>query len=127
MTPMTIIDEILFALANDPIITDKDAFHKLKNTVFSKYRVSVGPSHIALIERYNELVEKNEIPDDSRQRERLTRADRSDTHSAGICLRSKRQRGLSRPVGRFERTTRQKEYGEEALPGRRHASRRRRP
>ena len=35
-----ILDEILFALANDANIADKESFHKLKNTILAKYRTS---------------------------------------------------------------------------------------
>jgi hypothetical protein len=35
-----IIDEILHALANNPAIASKDGFHKIKNNVLAKYRVS---------------------------------------------------------------------------------------
>lgn len=36
-----IIDEILHALANNPDINTKDAFHKVKNNTLAKYQVAV--------------------------------------------------------------------------------------
>ncbi len=56
MEQIIIIDEILFALAKNPNISTKDAFHKLKNDVLAKYRISDGPSHIMMIARYEELL-----------------------------------------------------------------------
>ncbi len=56
MQQTIIIDEILAALASDTSITTKDAFHKIKNNTLAKYRVSSGPSHIEMIERYEELL-----------------------------------------------------------------------
>lgn len=53
-----IIDEILLTLSRDPSIVTKDDFHKLKNSILAKYKESEGPSHIAMIERYSELVEE---------------------------------------------------------------------
>jgi hypothetical protein len=38
--PYTIEDEILRALSDDEGIIDKNGFHKVKNTVLAKYRVS---------------------------------------------------------------------------------------
>lgn len=58
MEQTIIIDEILFALAKNQNISTKDAFHKLKNDVLAKYRISDGPSHIQMIERYEELLAK---------------------------------------------------------------------
>lgn len=40
MEQTIIIDEILFALAIDQDITTKESFHKLKNTILAKYRIS---------------------------------------------------------------------------------------
>ncbi len=40
MEQTIIIDEILFALAKNQNISAKDAFHKLKNEVLAKYRIS---------------------------------------------------------------------------------------
>jgi hypothetical protein len=37
---LEIIDEILFALAHDASIESKEAFHKLKNEILAKYRIS---------------------------------------------------------------------------------------
>ena len=56
MEQTIIIDEILFALAKNQNIATKDAFHKIKNDVLAKYRISDGPSHIMMIERYEELL-----------------------------------------------------------------------
>ncbi len=56
-TPLSVIDEILVVLARTPTIDTKESFHKLKNEILAKYRISRGPPHIALIERYRELVE----------------------------------------------------------------------
>ncbi len=40
MDMQSIIDEILSALAENPDISDKEAFHKRKNEILAKYRVS---------------------------------------------------------------------------------------
>ncbi len=40
MEQFTIIDEILFALSENLNISTKEAFHKLKNDIFAKYRIS---------------------------------------------------------------------------------------
>jgi hypothetical protein len=40
MEQTIIIDEILFALAKNQNISTKDAFHKVKNEVLAKYRIS---------------------------------------------------------------------------------------
>ncbi len=40
MEQTIIIDEILHALAANPNINTKDAFHKIKNNTLAKYRVS---------------------------------------------------------------------------------------
>ena len=63
-----IIDEILFALANDLSIESKEAFHKLKNEILAKYRISEWPSHIQMIERFQELVDSWKLSDDIRSR-----------------------------------------------------------
>jgi len=65
---LEIIDEILFALAHDASIESKEAFHKLKNEILAKYRISEWPSHIQMIERFQELVESGQIHDELRTR-----------------------------------------------------------
>lgn len=40
MEQTIIIDEILFALAKNQNIATKDSFHKIKNDVLAKYRIS---------------------------------------------------------------------------------------
>lgn len=90
MEQTIIIDEILFALAKDIQITTKDAFHKIKNNTLAKYRVAEGPSHIAMIERYNQLVETGDIIDDLRIRKVLRkRAVRSLSGVSVISLLTK--------------------------------------
>ncbi len=85
-----IIDEILLSLAKDTTIVTKDDFHKLKNTILAKYKESVGPSHIAMIERYTELVEEGDLLDDLRVRKVLRkRAVRSLSGVSVISLLTK--------------------------------------
>jgi elongator complex protein 3 len=85
-----IIDEILHALANNPAIASKDGFHKIKNNVLAKYRVSEWPSHIEMIERYEELVALGEISDELRIRRVLRkRAVRSLSGVSVISLLTK--------------------------------------
>lgn len=85
-----IIDEILFALSQDTTITDKSAFHKLKNEIFAKYSVAHGPTHIAMIERYQELVSSQKIPESLRIRKILRkRAVRSLSWVSVISLLTK--------------------------------------
>ncbi len=85
-----IIDEILFALAENPQITTKDAFHKVKNNTLAKYRVSEWPSHIAMIERYSTLVQEGQMLDDLRIRKVLRkRAVRSLSGVSVISLLTK--------------------------------------
>ncbi len=57
-TNQHIIDEILHCLADNKDILTKEHFHKEKNHILSKFREKDGPSHIAMIERYNELVKE---------------------------------------------------------------------
>ena len=37
---ITIIDEILHALAADQSVASKDAFHKIKNNTLAKYKIA---------------------------------------------------------------------------------------
>ena len=90
MQQTIIIDEILHALANNPDISTKDAFHKVKNNTLAKYRVSEWPSHIAMIERYEELLSLWEIADELRIRKVLRkRAVRSLSGVSVISLLTK--------------------------------------
>jgi elongator complex protein 3 len=90
MEQTIIIDEILFALAKNQNISTKDAFHKVKNEVLAKYRISEWPSHIMMIERYEELLEKWDIPDEIRIRKVLRkRAVRSLSGVSVISLLTK--------------------------------------
>ncbi len=85
-----IIDEILLTLSRDPSIVTKDDFHKLKNSILAKYKESEGPSHIAMIERYSELVEEWDLLDDLRVRKVLRkRAVRSLSWVSVISLLTK--------------------------------------
>ncbi len=90
MQQTIIIDEILHALAANLDISTKDAFHKVKNHTLAKYRVSEWPSHIAMIERYEELLAAWEIPDELRIRKVLRkRAVRSLSGVSVISLLTK--------------------------------------
>ena len=90
MEQTIIIDEILFALATNPDITTKEWFHKLKNTILAKYRISEWPAHIMMIERYNMLVWEWLIPDELRIRKVLRkRAVRSLSGVSVISLLTK--------------------------------------
>lgn len=90
MEQTIIIDEILFSLAKNKSISSKDAFHKVKNEVLAKYRISEWPSHIMMIERYEELLEKWSISDELRIRKVLRkRAVRSLSGVSVISLLTK--------------------------------------
>lgn len=90
MEQTIIIDEILFSLAKNKSISTKDAFHKVKNEVLAKYRISEWPSHIMMIERYEALLEKWSIPDELRMRKVLRkRAVRSLSGVSVISLLTK--------------------------------------
>ncbi len=90
MQQTIIIDEILWALAKNQLITTKDAFHKLKNSVLAKYRISEWPSHVMMIERYEELMQQGMIPDELRIRKVLRkRAVRSLSWVSVISLLTK--------------------------------------
>jgi elongator complex protein 3 len=90
MEQTIIIDEILHALAANPEISTKDAFHKIKNNTLAKYRVSEWPSHIAMIERYEELLALDAIVDEMRIRKVLRkRAVRSLSGVSVISLLTK--------------------------------------
>lgn len=85
-----IIDEILFGLAKNPQITHKEDFHKLKNEILALHKIPHGPSHIALIERFSELVSEGKIPDELRIRKVLRkRAVRSLSGVSVISLLTK--------------------------------------
>jgi elongator complex protein 3 len=90
MEQTIIIDEILFSLAKNKSISTKEAFHKVKNEVLAKYRISEWPSHIMMIERYEELLEKWSISDELRIRKVLRkRAVRSLSGVSVISLLTK--------------------------------------
>jgi elongator complex protein 3 len=90
MEQIIIIDEILFALAKNSNISTKEAFHKTKNEVLAKYRISEWPSHIKMIERYEELVSQWLIIDELRIRKVLRkRAVRSLSGVSVISLLTK--------------------------------------
>lgn len=90
MNTFTIADEILFALAKNPEIVNKEDFHKLKNEILAQYKVANGPSHITLLHRYQTLVHKQKIPDDLRMRKILRkRAVRSLSGVSVISLLTK--------------------------------------
>ncbi len=90
MQQTIIIDEILHALADNPSIATKNEFHKIKNNTLAKYRVSEWPSHIEMIERYEELLTAWEIVDELRIRKVLRkRAVRSLSGVSVISLLTK--------------------------------------
>ncbi|MDD3646085.1 MAG: tRNA uridine(34) 5-carboxymethylaminomethyl modification radical SAM/GNAT enzyme Elp3 [Candidatus Gracilibacteria bacterium] len=74
MTDKTqIIDEILRAglLELNPEINSggqftKDAFHKIKNKIYGKYKIEKPISSIEILERYNELIANSELEEDLR-------------------------------------------------------------
>lgn len=85
-----IIDEILFLLARSENIREKEAFHKMKNTVLARFRDKNGPSGIELIQRYNILVQEWKIVDEIRIRKIIRkRAVRSLSGVAVISLLTK--------------------------------------
>jgi elongator complex protein 3 len=87
---ITLIDEILHTLAADPSVMSKDGFHKIKNNTLAKYKTAEWPSHIEMIERYDELVSLGEITDDIRIRKVLRkRAVRSLSGVSVISLLTK--------------------------------------
>ncbi|MBX9809220.1 tRNA uridine(34) 5-carboxymethylaminomethyl modification radical SAM/GNAT enzyme Elp3 [Candidatus Gracilibacteria bacterium] len=90
MEQIKIIDEILLSLAKNPDISSKEGFHKIKNVVLAKYRISEGPSHIMMIKRYEELLELGTIVDELRMRKVLRkRAVRSLSGVSVISLLTK--------------------------------------
>lgn len=85
-----IIDQILLALAEHIEITDKEQFHRLKNEILAEYKIAEGPSHIAMLDRYSELVREGKIIDDLRIRRVLRkRAVRSLSGVSVISLLTK--------------------------------------
>ena len=64
----SLIDEILFALQKDEHIVSKETFHKLKNEILAKYHVAEGPSHIEILERFQELVTTGVLTESLRMR-----------------------------------------------------------
>lgn len=68
MHDMTLIDEILRALQADETIETKEQFQVLRNSILAKTGASTSPSHIAFIERYNELVSTGKLTDSNRVR-----------------------------------------------------------
>lgn len=63
---LEIIDRILFSLMDHPEITTKEQFHVFKNNIYRDYKIDKVIPSIALIERYNELIEKDEMSYDIR-------------------------------------------------------------
>ena len=63
---LEIIDRILFSLVDHPEVTTKDSFHVFKNNIYRDYKIDKVIPSIALIERYNELIEKGEMSYDIR-------------------------------------------------------------
>lgn len=85
-----LIDEILLALAQDTTIETKEQFQVLRNAILAKTGESTSPAHIALIERYNELVTTGTLEDSIRVRRVLRkRAVRSLSGVAVISLLTK--------------------------------------
>jgi elongator complex protein 3 len=85
-----IIDEILFSLAKNTSVDSKESFHSLKNSILAKYRIAKWPAHIAMIERYQELVDSGDIDDEFRIRKVLRkRAVRSLSGVSVISLLTK--------------------------------------
>lgn len=85
-----IIDKILFSLAEKTEISDKEDFHKLKNEILAEYKTPHWPSHIALLSRYQELVNTGRITDELRIRKVLRkRAVRSLSGVSVISLLTK--------------------------------------
>lgn len=85
-----IIDKILFSLAEKTEISDKEDFHRLKNEILAEYKTPHWPSHITLLSRYQELVNKGEITDELRIRKVLRkRAVRSLSGVSVISLLTK--------------------------------------
>ena len=90
MEQTIIIDEILFSLVKNQNISTKEWFHKLKNEVLAKYRISEWPSHIMMIKRYEELLDQGLIVDELRMRKVLRkRAVRSLSGVSVISLLTK--------------------------------------
>ena len=56
MKSTDIIDDILLTLQDSPEISSKDDFHKMKNSILARYKEKDGPSHVAMIARYDELL-----------------------------------------------------------------------
>ncbi|MBB1554469.1 tRNA uridine(34) 5-carboxymethylaminomethyl modification radical SAM/GNAT enzyme Elp3 [Candidatus Gracilibacteria bacterium] len=83
-------DRILFALAEDKKITEKEQFHRLKNEILAEYKIPTGPSHISLLNRFSELVKSGKIEDELRIRKVLRkRAVRSLSGVSVISLLTK--------------------------------------
>lgn len=87
---LDIIDKILFALDQQKDISSKEDFHKLKNAILAEHKIPNWPSHIALLDRYGELVWEGRITDDLRIRRVLRkRAVRSLSGVSVISLLTK--------------------------------------
>lgn len=85
-----IIDVIIFALAKNQEIQNKEDFHKLKNEILAKYKTANWPSSIELLNRYNELVKSWKVVDELRIRKILRkRAVRSLSGVSVISLLTK--------------------------------------
>lgn len=61
-----LIDEILFSLDTEKTLETKDAFHRLKNAIFSKYATPQGMDGTVLLNRYRELISEGKLKEDAR-------------------------------------------------------------
>jgi len=85
-----IIDTVLKTLSQRKDIFTKEEFHKLKNEIFATFQLKDWPSHIEMIERFNELTKSGEIVDELRIRKILRkRAVRSLSGVSVISLLTK--------------------------------------
>lgn len=85
-----IIENILFSLSERKNITGKEDFHKLKNEILALHKIPKWPSHIEMLDVYNELVQSGKIEDELRIRKVLRkRAVRSLSGVSVISLLTK--------------------------------------
>ncbi|EKE29397.1 MAG: hypothetical protein ACD_2C00181G0005 [uncultured bacterium (gcode 4)] len=66
MQKLQIIFDILKKLIDNPEITTKEEFHKLKNEVYGHYKVSTWVNDISLLEKYREMIVKGEVSEEVR-------------------------------------------------------------
>ncbi len=86
----TPIDEILAALVQNPSLSNREDFQKLKNAILAKTQAKKWPSNIELLQRYQEKVQNGELEDDLRIRKLLRkRAVRSLSGVSVISLLTK--------------------------------------